>query len=80
MLLVAIENLVAGLAGDAELPADLAHGFPIQTPDNKRRRSSITKLAFHGIHTSLCPVRFVTYVSGRSDELRRGDGLVRDQG
>ena len=41
----------------------------------KRRRSSITELAFHGIHTSrshkaksvsLCPVRNVTYVSGRS--------------
>src|SRR3979411_1754536 len=41
----------------------------------KRRRSSITELAFHGIHTSrpqrrkvlpMCPVRNVTYVSGRS--------------
>ena len=41
----------------------------------KRRRSSITELAVHGIHTSrpqrrkvlpMCPVRSVTYVSGRS--------------
>ncbi len=35
VLLVAIENLVAGLAGDAELPADLGHGFPIQKPGDK---------------------------------------------
>src|SRR5690349_10377156 len=32
---VAIENLVAGLAGYTELPADLAHGLPIQKPGDK---------------------------------------------
>src|ERR1700752_3743834 len=41
MLLVAVENLVAGLAGYAELPADLGHGFPIQKPGDK------TKPSFH---------------------------------
>ena len=35
VLLVAVENLVAGLAGDAELPAHLGHGFPIQKPGDK---------------------------------------------
>src|SRR6516225_12468205 len=37
MLLVAVEDLVAGLAGDAELPADLGHGFPIQKPRDKAK-------------------------------------------
>ena len=41
VLLVAIENLVASLAGYAELPADLGHGFPIQKPGDK------TKALFH---------------------------------
>jgi hypothetical protein len=35
VLLVAVENLVAGLAGYAELPADLGHGFPVQKPGDK---------------------------------------------
>jgi hypothetical protein len=35
MLLVAIENLVAGLAGYAELPADVGHRLPIQQAGNK---------------------------------------------
>jgi hypothetical protein len=34
-LLVTIENLVAGLAGDAELPAHLGHGLPVQQTANK---------------------------------------------
>lgn len=37
VLLVAIENLVAGLAGYAELPADLGHGFPVQKPGDKAK-------------------------------------------
>src|SRR6185437_10805693 len=41
VLPVAIENLVAGFAGYAELPTDLGHGFPIQKPGNK------TKALFH---------------------------------
>src|SRR3954447_20132483 len=53
----------------------------------KRRRSSITELAVHGIHTSrpkrrkvlpMCPVRSVTYVSGRSCPLTP-DNLARDR-
>jgi hypothetical protein len=30
MLLVAIEDLVAGLAGDAELAGEVAHGFTFE--------------------------------------------------
>src|SRR6202166_212735 len=52
VFLVAVENLVAGLAGYAEIPADVRHRLPVQQPATKRRRSSITELAFHGIHTS----------------------------
>src|SRR5580700_8896906 len=35
VLPVAVENLVAGLARYAELPADLSHGLPIQKPGDK---------------------------------------------
>ena len=34
-LLIAIEDLVAGLAGDAELPADVAHRFAVQQPGHE---------------------------------------------
>ena len=37
VFLVAIENLVAGLARYAELPADLGHGFPFQKPGDKAK-------------------------------------------
>src|ERR1700722_12299576 len=37
MFPVAIENLVAGLARYAELPANLGHGFPIQKPGDKAK-------------------------------------------
>ena len=79
VLLVAVEDLVAGLAGYAELPAESVMASPSSRRATKRRRSSITELSFHGIHTSrhqrrkvlpMCPVRTVTYVSGRS----RGSG------
>ena len=35
VLLVAIENLVAGLAGYPELPAHVRHGFPVQQTGDK---------------------------------------------
>ncbi len=35
VLLVALENLVAGLAGDPELPADLGHGLAIEQAGHK---------------------------------------------
>src|SRR6266536_3210197 len=35
VLFVAVENLVAGLAGDAELPAHVRHGFPVQQAGDK---------------------------------------------
>ncbi len=37
VLLVAIENLVAGLAGYPELPADIRHGFPVQQAGDKAK-------------------------------------------
>ena len=37
MLLVAIENLVAGLAGHAEIPADVRHGLPVQQTGDKAK-------------------------------------------
>jgi hypothetical protein len=51
VLPVAIENLVASLAGYAELPAHIGHGFPIQKPGDKGVLPS-PELALHGIHTS----------------------------
>src|SRR5215813_5012486 len=65
VLVVAIEDLVAGLAGYAEIPTDLCHGFPIQKPGNE------TKAFFH--HRTLFPrhhtlrpkkAKSVTHVSG----------------
>ena len=50
MVLVAIEDLVAGLAGNAELTADKAHRLAFQQASHERR-SSITELSFHGIDT-----------------------------
>src|SRR6266699_1729548 len=41
VLLVAIENLIAGLTGYPELPAHIGHGFPIQKPGDE------TKALFH---------------------------------
>src|SRR5512133_1921489 len=35
VLLVAIENLVAGLAGYAEFPADVRHSLPVQEAGDK---------------------------------------------
>ena len=53
VLLVAIEDLVAGLARDAELPADIASSLsPSSRRATNRRRSSITEHSFHGIDTS----------------------------
>lgn len=45
-------SLLADLPRDAELPAHVRHGLSIQQADNEAMRSSITELAFHGIHTS----------------------------
>ncbi|OWW00947.1 hypothetical protein ATY81_06840 [Rhizobium sp. R72] len=35
VILVAIEDLVAGLARDAELPAHIAHAFALKQPGDK---------------------------------------------
>ena len=35
VLPVAVEDLVAGLAGNAEIPAHLAHAFALQKPGDK---------------------------------------------
>ena len=49
MLLVAIEDLVAGLARDAELATDLAMASPSRSRATNRRRSSMTEHSFQGI-------------------------------
>jgi hypothetical protein len=72
-LLIAIEDLVAGLAGNAELPAESS---VIAPPASRRatncRRSSITETLLPRHHFLLkkkgkvepmCPVRSVTYIS-----------------
>ena len=77
VLFVALEELVAGLAGDAEGAADVSHRLAFEEAATKRRRSSMTELTFHGIDTSpgqtqekvspISPERNVTYVSERTD-------------
>jgi hypothetical protein len=75
--MMAIEDLVAGLAGDPELPAHIAHALASKRRATKRRRSSITEHSLHGINTSRQTAKsvthvsgtiFVTYVSGRTDQ------------
>ena len=57
VLLVAVENLVSGLAGDAELTGTHpSSASPSRRRATKRRRSSITELSFHGI-AHLPPVK-----------------------
>jgi hypothetical protein len=76
VFLIALEDLVAGLARNAERATDLAHRFAVQQLSDKPQRSSTTEHSFHGVRTSpergtvlpMCPVRSVTYVSGRSQE------------
>jgi hypothetical protein len=36
------KNLVAGLAGNTELPADLVHGFPIQKPGRQNEGAPLS--------------------------------------
>src|SRR6266536_1852496 len=70
VLFVAVENLVAGLAGDAELPAHVRHGFPVQQAGDKAQAfplsTASTPPAKRRKVLPMCPVRSVTYVSGRS--------------
>jgi hypothetical protein len=71
MLFIAVENLVAGLANSR-------HKTVISSPSSrratKRRRSSLTELSFHGIHTSRLPqqTKSVTHVSGTKCHLCLG--------
>jgi hypothetical protein len=68
MLFITVENLVAGLAGDAELAADFASliASPSKSRATNRTRSSITEHSFHGIDTPRLPeqTKSVTHVSG----------------
>jgi hypothetical protein len=53
VLFVAIEDLVAGFARDAEVAAQGRHGLTLQQARaTKHRRSSTGVLSFHGIDTS----------------------------
>src|SRR4051812_44909851 len=71
-LFVAIEDLVAGLPRDPEFPTVICS--PSSRRATKRQRSSIIELSVHGIATRqsrrkvlpMCPVRSVTYLSGRT--------------
>src|SRR5574338_1007076 len=51
-VLIAIEDLVAGLARDSEFLANLCHRIAVEQFGDKTRRSSITEHSFHGIGTS----------------------------
>ena len=83
VLLVAIENLVAGLAGYPELHTSVM-ASPSSRRATKRRRSSITELAFHGIHTSrlqgLQKAKSVTDVSGTKCHLCLGPLIDAERG
>jgi hypothetical protein len=70
--LIAIEDLVAGLAGDTELPAKFRRrlaGEP-QTAFVRPSPNTPSKASFPPLNREemlpMCPVRCVTYVSGRS--------------
>jgi hypothetical protein len=74
LVLVAFEDLVAGLARDPELTAHLAHAFP--RPEGERRNEDVPP-SLNTLSTastppaksqkcSPCPVRIVTYVSRRA--------------
>ena len=47
---VAIEDLVAGLARDPELSAQIRHGLARESASYDLTLSSITEHSFHGIH------------------------------
>jgi hypothetical protein len=51
VVLVAVQDLVASLAGAAERSAHLAHA-PSSSRATNGRRSSITEFSFHGINAS----------------------------
>src|SRR4029453_10131471 len=76
VLFVAIEYLVASLTGYPEIPADVRHGLPVQQAGDKAKALFHHRTRFPR-HPHLppqrrkvlpmCPVRNVTYVSGRSE-------------
>src|SRR6516164_4773963 len=77
MLLVTIEDLVAGLARDAELPAHTAHHLAVQKTRHKRQAFLHDRTLFPRHSTPparhvwlevspMSPERSVTHVSGRS--------------
>src|SRR5690348_12025138 len=73
--LVALEDLVAGLARNAERATDLTHRFAVQQPSDEPQAlvhhrntpsTASTPPPERGKLLPMCPVRSVTYVSGRS--------------
>src|SRR5215468_5545886 len=72
VLFVPVEDLVSGFAGNAEVPTHLGHRFAVQQAATNRRRSSITELSFHGIHTLRKKAESVTHVSGTECHLCLG--------
>src|SRR5215469_795465 len=80
-VLIAVEDLVAGLAGDAKFPAKFSHRLAGKPPRHKLKSLSHHRTLLPRHHflpkkgkkcTPMCPVRFVTYVSGRSRPLQEG--------
>ena len=55
ILLIALEQLVAGLAGDAELAADHGHRPPSRRRATKRKRSSMTELCLPCLRNETSP-------------------------
>ena len=64
--LVAIENLLAGLAGDPEFPAYIRHGLPIQQASDKAKAffHNRTRFPRHPHLTACKKAKSVTHVSG----------------
>jgi hypothetical protein len=78
MLLVAPEDLVSGLPGDADLPTHMAHRLAFQKAGNETQALVHDRTLFprhrhlppancRGKVLPMCPVQNVTHVSGRSD-------------
>jgi hypothetical protein len=86
LLAVAGEQLVAGFAGDAELPADIRHALPVEEAGDEAETFFHDRTQFpphpHPAERRkalpMCPERDVTYVSGRSHPLE--DERLRDMG
>jgi hypothetical protein len=72
VLLVAVEDLVSSLREMPKSRQTSVIDSPSKRRATKRRRSSITELSFHGIHTLRKKAESVTHVSGTNCHLCLG--------